>query len=86
MCLKEKVRREEVQLLVAVVPVVEVVRAVLHLRLLPLSGWLGLMLSQDALFELDEVVHAGVALVLGNEHGVDLLNAVLLGVEHVVGN
>lgn len=71
-------------LFVAVVPVIEVVAAVLLVCTLPAEDALGLVLHQDALLELGVVVHAAVALVRVHQHRVQLLPRVLLGHVHVV--
>jgi hypothetical protein len=47
----------------AVVPVVEVVAAVLLVVVFPCNRILGLVLDKDALFELCEVVHTTVSFV-----------------------
>ena len=67
----------------AVVPVIKVVSALVLVSSLPLEGGPRLVLDHDALLELRVVVSAGVAPVLGNLQGIQLLDAVAFGLELV---
>ena len=70
----------------AVVPVIEVVAALILVSSLPLESRLGLVLHHDALLELRVVVSARVAPVLGNLQGVQFFRAVGPRLEFVVGD
>ena len=65
---------------------VEVVPAILFISISPLQDRPRLMLSQYALLEFDVVVLAGVSLVVRDQHRVQFLWTVFLGLEDIRGD